>query len=93
MGGPYYGNLVNHRSCNTALCSSFIMVFCVMRKFFGLFSFFKMPIQIALGLYLAFMMLIGTVAAVEYFVEDFDHCEDLEIQIKSDRHPAMLFKP
>jgi hypothetical protein len=68
------------------------MVLRVMRKFFGLFGFFKMPIQIALGLYLAFMMLLGTVAAVEHFIEDFDHCEDLEIQIKSDRYPAMLFK-
>ena len=90
--GPYYGNLVNHRSCNTALCSSFIMVLLIMRKFFGLFSFFKMPIQIALGLYLAFLMFVGTVAVIEHYVEDFDHCEDLKIQIESDQFLPKLWK-
>ncbi len=90
--GAYHGNLVNHRSCNNALCSSFIMVLCVMRKFFGLFSFFKMPIQIALGLYLAFLMFVGTVAVIEHYVEDFDHCEDLKIQIESDEFLSQLWK-
>ena len=90
--GPYHGNLVNHRSDSASLCCAFIMVLCVMRKFFGLFGFFKMPIQIALGLYLAFIMLVGTVATIEHFVEDFDHCEDLEIQIKSHQQMPLLFK-
>ena len=90
--GSNYGNLVNHRSCNTALCSSFIIVFRIMRKFFGLFSFFKMPIQIALGLYLAFLMFVGTVAVIEHYVEDFDHCEDLKIQIESDEFLPQLWK-
>ena len=64
----------------------------MMKKFFGLFGFFKMPIQIALGLYLAFMMLLGTVAGVGYFVEDFDHCKNLRIQIKSDHHYPIIVK-
>ena len=90
--GAHRGNLVNHRSCNTALCSSFIMVLLIMRNFFGLFSFFKMPIQIALGLYLAFLMFVGTVAVIEHYVEDFDHCEDLKIQIESDEFLPQLWK-
>ena len=63
-----------------------------MRKFFGLFSFFKMPIQIALGLYLAFLMFVGTVAVIEHYVEDFDRCEDLKIQIESDQFLPKLWK-
>ena len=90
--GPYHGNLVNHRSDSASLCCAFIMVLCVMRKFFGLFSFFKMPIQIALGLYLAFLMFVGTVAVIEHYVEDFDHCEDLMIQIESDQFLSKLRK-
>ena len=68
------------------------MVLRVMRKIFGLFSFFKMPIQIALGLYLAFLMFVGTVAVIEHYVEDFDHCEDLKIQIVSHQQMPLLFK-
>ena len=68
------------------------MVLCAMKKFFGLFSFFKMPIQIALGLYLAFLMFVGTVAVIEHYVEDFDHCEDLKIQIESDQFLPKLWK-
>lgn len=50
---------------------------------FGIFRFFKMPIQMAIGLYLAFMMLISTIVAIEYFVEDIDYCEGFKIQISS----------
>lgn len=70
----------------------FLVGLYAMKTFFGLFSFFKMPLQIALGLYFAFMMLVGTVAMIEHFVEDFDHCEDLEIQIRSDHQYPMLLK-
>ena len=39
---------------------------------FGIFRFFKMPLQMAIGLYLAFMMLMGTAAGIAYFAEGID---------------------
>ena len=36
---------------------------------FGIFRFFKIPLQMAIGLYLAFMMLVGTVAGIAFFAE------------------------
>ena len=57
----------------------------------GIFGFFKMPFQIALGLYFAFLLLIGTVAGISYYTEGFDHCADLELLV--DYRPiAILLK-
>ena len=48
-----------------------------MRVIIGIFGFFKIPIQIALGLYLSFILLVVSVAIIHQF-EDYDYCEDLE---------------
>ena len=52
-----------------------------MKFILGIFGFFKIPFQIALGLYLAFMLLVGTVAMLSHYVEDFDHCKELQLLV------------
>ena len=39
---------------------------------FGVLRFFRFPLQVALGLYFAFMMLMFTAAGIAYFAEGFD---------------------
>ena len=51
---------------------------------FGIFKFFKMPLQMAIGLYLAFMMLIGTAAGIAYFAEGIDYCDEYKFAISGD---------
>jgi len=46
----------------------------------GIFGFFKIPLQIAIGLYFAFVLLVGTVGVIKYY-EDYDYCEDLEFLV------------
>ena len=48
---------------------------------FGIFRFFRLPIQVALGLYLAFMMLIGTAAGIAYFAEGINYCEEFKFAV------------
>ena len=48
---------------------------------FGIFRFFRLPIQVALGLYLAFMMLIGTVAGIAYFAEGINYCDEFKFAV------------
>ena len=50
---------------------------------FVIFRFFKMPIQMAIGLYLAFMMLIGTAAGIAYFAEGVDYCNEFKFAVSS----------
>ena len=52
---------------------------------FGIFRFFKMPLQMAIGLYLAFMMLIGTAAGIAYFAEGIDYCNEFKFEVRADR--------
>ena len=52
---------------------------------FGIFRFFKMPLQMAIGLYLAFMMLIGTAAGIAYFAEDIDYCNEFKFAVSADK--------
>ena len=40
---------------------------------FGVLRFFRLPLQVALGLYFAFMMLMFTAAGIAYFAEGFDY--------------------
>ena len=53
----------------------------------GIFGFFKIPLQIAIGLYFAFVLLVGTVGVINYYAEDYDYyedydfCEDLEFLV------------
>ena len=52
-----------------------------------------LPIRLdALGLYHAFSMLLGTVALIEHYVKDFDHCEDLKVQIEPNQLLPKLWK-
>ena len=57
---------------------------------FGIFRFFKMPLQMAIGLYLAFMMLIGTVAGIAFFAEGIDYCNELKFAVRAD-NPLPIF--
>ena len=50
---------------------------------FGIFRFFKRPIQMAIGLYLAFMMLIGTAAGISYFGEGIDYCNEFKFAVSA----------
>ena len=52
---------------------------------FGIFRFFKMPIQMAIGLYLAFMMLIGTAAGIAYFAQGIDYCNEFKFAVSAEK--------
>ena len=51
----------------------------------GIFRFFKMPLQMAIGLYLAFMMLIGTAAGIAYFAEGIDYCNEFKFAVSAEK--------
>ena len=58
---------------------------------FGIFRFFKMPIQVAIGLYLAFVMLIGTAAGIAYFAEGIDYCNEFKFAVSAEKlFPSLL---
>ena len=59
---------------------------------FGIFRFFRLPIQVALGLYLAFMMLIGTAAGIAYFAEGIDYCDEFKFAVGSGELLPNLWK-
>ena len=44
-----------------------------------------MPLQMAIGLYLAFMMLIGTVAGIAFFAEGIDYCNEFKFAVSADK--------
>ena len=52
---------------------------------FGIFRFFRLPIQMAIGLYLAIMLLIGTAASIAYFAEGFDYCNELKFAVSAEK--------
>ena len=52
---------------------------------FGIFRFFRLPIQLAIGLYLAFMLLIGTAAGIAYFAEGIDYCNELKFAVSAEK--------
>ena len=52
---------------------------------FGIFRFFRLPIQMAIGLYLASMLLIGTAASIAYFAEDFDYCNEFKFAVSAEK--------
>ena len=47
---------------------------------FGVLRFFRLPLQVALGLYFAFMMLMVTAAGIAYFAEGIDYCTESSLQ-------------
>ena len=59
---------------------------------FGIFRFFRLPIQVALGLYLAFMMLIGTAAGIAYFAEGIDYCNEFKFAVGAGQVLPNLWK-
>ena len=52
---------------------------------FGIFRFFRLPIQMAIGLYLAFMLLIGTAAGIAYFAQGIDYCNEFKFAVNSEK--------
>ena len=52
---------------------------------FGIFRFFRLPIQMAIGLYLAIMLLIGTAASIAYFAEGFDYCNEIKFAVTAEK--------
>ena len=52
---------------------------------FGIFRFFRLPIQMAIGLYLAFVLLIGTAASIAYFAEGIDYCNELKFAVRAEK--------
>jgi hypothetical protein len=52
---------------------------------FGIFRFFRLPIQMAIGLYLAFMLLIGTVAGIAYFAQGIDYCNEFKFAVSAEK--------
>jgi len=52
---------------------------------FRICRFFKMPIQIAIGLYLALVMLISTAAGLAYFAEGIDYCNEFKFAVNIEK--------
>ena len=52
---------------------------------FGVFRFFRMPIQMAIVLYLAIIMLIGTAAGIAHFVEGIDYCNEFKFAVSAEK--------
>ena len=48
---------------------------------FLIISVFRLPLQVALGLYFAFMMLMFTAAGIAYFAEGFDYCNEFKFAV------------
>ena len=59
---------------------------------FGIFRFFKMPIQMAIGLYLAFIMLMATAAGIAYFAGGMDYCNEFKFAVSSEKLPPSFWK-
>ena len=57
---------------------------------FGIFRFFRLPIQMAIGLYLAFMLLIGTAASIAYFAEGIDYCNEFKFAVSGGKVSPIL---
>ena len=52
---------------------------------YGIFRFFRLPIQMAIGLYLAIMLLIGTAAGIAYFAEGIDYCNEFKFAVGAEQ--------
>ena len=59
---------------------------------FGIFRFFRLPIQMAIGLYLAFMLLIGTAASIAYFAEGIDYCNEFKFAVSAEKILPILWE-
>ena len=52
---------------------------------FGVLRFFRLPLQMALGLYFAFMMLMVTAAGIAYFAEGIDYCNEFKFAVDAEK--------
>ena len=59
---------------------------------FGVLRFFRLPLQMALGLYFAFMMLMFTAAGIAYFTEGFDYCNEFKFAVGAGQVLPNLWK-
>ena len=59
---------------------------------FGVLRFFRLPLQVALGLYFAFMMLMVTAAGIAYFAEDIDYCNEFKFAVSDEERVPKLWK-
>ncbi len=59
---------------------------------FGVLRFFRLPLQMALGLYFAFMMLMVTAAGVAYFAEGIDYCNEFKFAVGAEEQLPNLWK-
>ena len=59
---------------------------------FGVLRFFRLPLQMALGLYFAFMMLMFTAAGIAYFAEGFDYCNEFKFALGAEQALPNLWK-
>ena len=51
----------------------------------GVLRFFRLPLQVALGLYFAFMMLMVTAAGLAYFAEGIDYCNEFKFAVGAEQ--------
>ena len=59
---------------------------------FGVLRFFRLPLQVALGLYFAFMMLMVTAAGIAYFAEGLDYCNEFKFAVSAEQLLPSLWK-
>ena len=59
---------------------------------FGILRFFRLPLQVALGLYFAFVMLMVTAAGFAYFAEGIDYCNEFKFAVGAARVLPNLWK-
>ena len=59
---------------------------------YGVLRFFRLPLQVALGLYFAFMMLMFTAAGIAYFAEGFDYCNEFKFAVGAGQVLPYLWK-
>ena len=52
---------------------------------FGVLRFFRLPLQVALGLYFAFMMLMVTAASIAYFAKGIDYCNEFKFAVGAEQ--------
>ena len=52
---------------------------------FAILRFFRLPIQMAIGFYLAFVMLVGTIAGITYFAEGINYCDELKFAVSAEK--------
>ena len=59
---------------------------------FGILRFFRLPLQVALGLYFAFVMLMVTAAGIAYFAEGIDYCNEFKFAVGAEKILPILRK-